>query len=58
MSHEQQSRSPRWLGNARLYAKKVSAVLNKKPISPEDELQDELGDMARDIALIERNPYG
>ena len=39
-------------------ARKVSEVLNKKPISPEDELQDELGDMARDIALIERNPYG
>ena len=39
-------------------ARKVSEVLNKKPISPEDELADALEDMARDIALIEPNPYG
>ncbi len=36
--------------------KKISEVLNNKPISPEDELADALGDMARDIALIEPNP--
>lgn len=32
---------------------KISEVLNKKSITPEDELADALGDMARDIALIE-----
>ncbi len=37
-------------------AKKISEVLNNKPISPEDELADALGDMSRDIALIEPNP--
>jgi hypothetical protein len=37
-------------------AKRVSGFVNKKPITPEDELQDALGDMARDIALIEPNP--
>ena len=37
-------------------AKKISEVLNNKPISLEDELADALGDMARDIALIELNP--
>ena len=37
-------------------AKKISEVLNKKSIPPEDELSDALGDMARDIALIEPNP--
>ena len=37
-------------------AKKVSEALNKKSISPEDELVDALEDMARDIALIEPNP--
>ncbi len=36
-------------------AKKISEVLNNKPISPEDELADALGDMSRDIALIEPN---
>ena len=30
-------------------AKKISDVLNNKPISPEDELADALEDMARDI---------
>ena len=34
---------------------KLYEVLNNKPISPEDELADALGDMARDIALIESN---
>ena len=37
-------------------AKKISEVLNNKPLSPEDELQDALEDMARDIALIEPDP--
>ena len=37
-------------------AKKISEVLNNKSITPEDELADALGDMARDIALIEPNP--
>ena len=37
-------------------AKKISEVLNNKPISPEDELADALDEMARDIALIEPNP--
>lgn len=32
---------------------KISEVLNKKSITPEDELADALGDMVRDIALIE-----
>ena len=36
--------------------KKVSEVLNRKPITPEDELQDALDEMARDTALIEPNP--
>jgi len=30
--------------------------VNKKYITPEDELQDALEEMARDIALIEPNP--
>ena len=34
-------------------AKKVSETLNKKPISPEDELADALEELARDIALVE-----
>ena len=37
-------------------SKKISEVLNTKPISPEDELADALGEMARDIALIEPDP--
>jgi hypothetical protein len=37
-------------------AKKISEVLNNKPVSPEDELAYALDDMARDIALIEPNP--
>jgi hypothetical protein len=37
-------------------AKKVSEALNKKSITPEQELQDALVEMARDIALIEPNP--
>ena len=37
-------------------SKKISEVLNNKPISPEDELSDALGDMAQDIALIEPDP--
>ena len=34
-------------------AKKVSETLNKKRITPEDELADALEEMARDIALGE-----
>jgi hypothetical protein len=34
-------------------AKKIDDVLNKKRITPEDELADALEEMARDIALIE-----
>jgi hypothetical protein len=37
-------------------AKKVNEALNKKSITPEDELADALEDMARDIALIEPDP--
>jgi hypothetical protein len=37
-------------------AKRISELVNKKPISPEDELADALEDMARHIALIEPNP--
>ena len=37
-------------------AKKISEVLNNKPISPENELADALEDMALDIASIEPNP--
>ena len=37
-------------------AKKVSEALNKKSIPPEDELQDALEDLTRDLALIEPNP--
>ena len=37
-------------------SKKISEVLNNKPITPEDELADALGDMARDIGLIEPHP--
>ncbi len=37
-------------------ARKVSEALNKKSITPEDELADVLDEMARDIALIEPNP--
>jgi len=37
-------------------AKKISEVLNHKPITPEDELSDAQEDMARDIALIEPDP--
>lgn len=37
-------------------AKKVSEALNRKSITPEDELADALDEMARDIALIEPDP--
>jgi hypothetical protein len=37
-------------------ANQVNKALNKKPITPEQELQDALDEMARDIALIEPNP--
>ncbi|GAG85745.1 unnamed protein product [marine sediment metagenome] len=37
-------------------AKKISEVLNHKPITPEDELSDALEDMGRDIASTEPNP--
>jgi len=34
-------------------SKKISEMLNNKPITPEDELSDALEEMARDIALVE-----
>ncbi len=37
-------------------AKQVNEALDKKSIMPENDLQDELDEMARDIALIESNP--
>ena len=37
-------------------AKKVSEVLNRKSITPENELADALDEMARDITLIEPDP--
>ena len=37
-------------------AKKISEVLNHKPITPEDKLSDAQEDMARDIAIIEPDP--
>ena len=33
-------------------AKKISEALNKKSITPEDELAGALDEMARDVALI------
>jgi hypothetical protein len=43
------------LANADDLVCKTNDLLNKKPITPEDELQDALDEMARDIALIEPN---
>jgi hypothetical protein len=37
-------------------AKRISEVLNNKPIIPEDELASALDEMARDVALIEPDP--
>jgi hypothetical protein len=37
-------------------AKQVSEALSRKSITPEQELQDALDEMARDIALIEPDP--
>jgi hypothetical protein len=37
-------------------AKKISETLNKKPISPENELADAPEEMAQDIALLESDP--
>jgi len=37
-------------------AKKVSEALNRKSITPEDELQDALEEMARDNASIVPDP--
>jgi hypothetical protein len=37
-------------------AKRISELENQKPYAPEDDLQDALEDMVRDIALIEPNP--
>jgi ABC-type phosphate/phosphonate transport system substrate-binding protein len=37
-------------------SKKISEALNKKSITPEQELQDALDEMARDIAMIEPDP--
>jgi hypothetical protein len=37
-------------------AKKISESINRKRITYEDELQDALDEMARDIALIGPNP--
>ncbi|MGB7054967.1 MAG: hypothetical protein WBE28_06585 [bacterium] len=36
--------------------KQVNEALNRKSITPEQELQDALDEMARDIALIEPDP--
>jgi hypothetical protein len=38
-------------------AKKVSEVLNKFPITPEDEIRDVFDDMAWNITLIEPDPF-
>ena len=37
-------------------AKRVIDSVSKKPVSPEDELQKALDEIARDIALIEPDP--
>ena len=37
-------------------AKKLRAALNKKTPRPEDALQEALGEMARDMAIIEPDP--
>ncbi len=37
-------------------AERLKESLNKKSISPEDELEKALREIARDIALIEPNP--
>jgi hypothetical protein len=37
-------------------AKQVKEALNRKSITPEQEFQDALDEMARDIALIEPDP--
>ena len=37
-------------------AKRISETVNKKHVSPENELQKALDEMARDIAIIEPNP--
>jgi hypothetical protein len=37
-------------------AKQIKDALNRKSIIPEQELQDALDEMARDIALIEPDP--
>jgi hypothetical protein len=41
-------------------AKRISELVNKKPYAPEDDLQDALEDMARDIAISDLvfNPLG
>ena len=37
-------------------ARKISESINRKRITPEDELQDARDEMARDFALIEPKP--
>ena len=37
-------------------AKQVNKALNRKSITPEQELQDAVDELARDIALIEPDP--
>jgi hypothetical protein len=37
-------------------SKKVNKALKRRSITPEQEIQDALDEMARDIALIEPNP--
>jgi hypothetical protein len=37
-------------------AKQVNKALSRKSLTPEQELQDALDEMARDIALIEPDP--
>lgn len=36
--------------------KRIRESLNRKPVTPEDELQIAIDEMARDIALIEPDP--
>jgi len=37
-------------------AKTIGELANNKPYVPEDDLKEDIDDMARDIALIEPNP--
>ena len=37
--------------------KKLSEFMNQKQYAPEDDLQEAIDDMARDIATLEPNPF-